>query len=196
VVPPADTPARLSVPALRATYVEAVALYERGLQALRAHAYAQASDLLRSVLASYPEEKELHERVRLYLNICERQATPRAVSVPNSLEERLYAATLALNAGEYEQALLHIQAVIADQPDNDHAHYVRAVAHTLRGSLGDAIPSLIRAIELNPENRSLAKQDPDLEALRVDDSFRQALDATQPAFRQDKRRPTRGRFPR
>lgn len=196
VARPAASSAHLPVPALRATYIEAVTLYERGLQALQSHDYGQAADLLRSVLARYPEEKELHERVRLYLNICERQVAPRAGSVPNSIEERLYAATLALNAGEYAQALLHIQAVIADQPDNDHAHYVRAVAHTLRGSLGDAIQSLIRAIELNPENRSLARQDPDLEALRVDDGFRQALGATQPAPRQDKRRPMRGRFAR
>ena len=194
--PRSAPPARPSVPALRTTYVEAVALYARGLQALQAHDYVRATDLFRSVIARYPEEKELHERVRLYLNICERQVAPRPVSVPSSIEERLYAATLALNAGKYEQALSHIQAVIGEEPDNDHAHYVRAVVLTLSGNLADAVPSLIRAIELNPENRSLARQDPDLEALRVDDRFRQTLDILQPAPRQDKRRPTRGRFTR
>ena len=56
------------------TYFEAVALYERGLEALQRHDYQQALDLLESVLRQYPEEKELHERVRLYLNICQRQA--------------------------------------------------------------------------------------------------------------------------
>ena len=33
--------------------------------------------LLESVLRQYPEEKELHERVRLYLSICQRQATQK-----------------------------------------------------------------------------------------------------------------------
>lgn len=189
-------PARAFVPPIRTTYLEAVALYERGLQALQAHDYPRAAELLRSVLARYPDEKELHERVRLYLNICERQIAPRPVSVPSSVEERLYAATLALNAGEHGQALSHIQTVIGDEPDNDHAHYMRAVALTLRGDLVGALPSLLRAIELNPENRGLARQDPDLEALRIDDSFRQALDTLQPAARQDRRRSSRSRVTR
>src|SRR5262245_9012941 len=62
-------------PARRSTYVEAVALYERGLDALQRHDYVRSAELLESVLRQYPEEKELHERVRLYLNICQRQAT-------------------------------------------------------------------------------------------------------------------------
>lgn len=196
VPPPTSPPARPSVSAVRSTFIEAVALYERGLQALQAHDYSRAAELLRSVLTRYPEEKELHERVRLYLNICERQIAPRPASVPNTVEERLYAATLALNAGQYDQALSHIQAVIGDQPENDHAHYVRAVALTLRGDLAGALPSLVRAIELNPENRALARQDPDLDALRLDDRFRFALDTLQPGARHDRRRSTRGRITR
>lgn len=188
---PPDPSARPFVPAVRTTYIEAVALYERGLQALQAHDYPRAAQLLRSVGTRYPEEKELLERVRLYLSICERQIAPRPVSIPNSVEEHLYAATLALNAGEYDRALSHIQAVIDAEPANDHAHYVRAVALTLRGDLAGALPSLVRAIELNPENRSLARQDPDLEVLRMDGRFRQALDLLQPAGRQDRRRFTR-----
>ena len=199
VSPPALSrlPQAISVPALRTTYIEAVALYERGLQAIQTHDYAGAVELLRAVLSRYPEEKELHERVRLYLNICERQNAPRPLTAPTSVEEQIYAATLALNAGQYDQALAHIHAVIADESDNDHAHYVRAVALTLRGDLSGALSSLVRAIELNPENRGLARQDPDLEALRRDEGFRQALDAVSPVSRHDKRRASsRSRVPR
>src|SRR5262249_16200722 len=55
-------------PQRRSTYFEAVALYERGLEALQRHDYSGAASLFESVLRQYPEEKELHERVRLYLN--------------------------------------------------------------------------------------------------------------------------------
>ena len=78
-------------PQRRTTYIEAVALYERGLEALQRHAFADAADLFDSVLRQYPDEKELHERVRLYLNICQRHATPKEAA-PQSQEERLYAA--------------------------------------------------------------------------------------------------------
>ena len=44
--------------------------------------------------------------------------------------------------------------------------YLLAVAHAVRGDAGVAIRYLEQAIEANPENRSLARVDPDLEALR------------------------------
>src|SRR5713101_3036247 len=77
-------------PQQRTTYIEAVAIYERGLEAIQRHDYHSALDLLNSVLRLYPEEKELHERVKLYLNVCQRQAEPRE-TVPRSVDERLYA---------------------------------------------------------------------------------------------------------
>ena len=181
-------------PVPRTGYLEAVALYEQGLQALQRRAYPRAAALLRSVLASYPDEKELHERVRLYLNVCERQAAPRE-STPQNTEERIYAATLAVNAGNYAAALEHLQAVKREGPENDHALYMLAVVHALRREPAEAMPYLLRAIALNPENRALARQDPDMENLRRNEAFRAAVDAA-PASRADRRRSTRSRSSR
>jgi tetratricopeptide (TPR) repeat protein len=172
---PATTPGPAG-PARRTTYVEAVALYERGLEALQRHAYPQATHLLESVLRQYPEERELHERVRLYLNICKRQATQREAA-PQTIDERLYAATLSINGGQYDQAIAHLRLVRDEDPDNDHAIYMLAVAHAQRDEHAEAVAHLERAIALNPENRALARNDPDLEPLRDDDAFRAALEA-------------------
>ena len=160
----------------RSTYIEAVALYERGLDALQRHDYAGAADLFESMLRQYPEEKELHERVRLYLNICRRQ-TVREKPSPKTVEERLYASTIAINRGKYDEAISHLRLVRDEDPDNDHALYMLAVAHAQRGEHAEAIAHLERAIAVNPENRGLARSDPDLEPLHDDDSFRAALEA-------------------
>lgn len=191
VVParPTSPPAQ-QAPPRRATYVEAVAVYERGVEALQRHDYRTAQDLLESVLQRYPEEKELQERVRLYLNICRRQATPRE-DAPQTIEERLYASTLAINEGRYDEAIAHLRLVRDEDPDNDHALYMLAVSHAQRGEPAEAIAHLERAIALNPENRGLARSDPDLEPLRQDEAFRVALD-TPPMPRIDRaRRPIR-----
>ena len=180
-----------SAPQRRSTYIEAVALYERGLQALQRHAYAEATDLLERVLRQYPEEKELHERVRLYLNICQRQAIRRETS-PQTIDERLYAATLAINGGHYDQAIAHLRLVRDEDPDNDHAIYMLAVAHAQRQEHAEAVAHLERAIALNPENRALARNDADLEPLRDDEAFRAALEAPAVA-RSDRRRPLKTR---
>src|SRR5438093_932760 len=184
-------------PQRRSTYVEAVALYERGLDALQRHDYSGAAGVFESVLRQYPEEKELHERVRLYLNICQRQ-TSRQEPSPRTVEERLYASTLAINGGKYDEAISHLRLVRDEDPDNDHALYMLAVAHAQRGEHAEAVAHLERAIALNPENRALAKHDPDLEPLRDDDAFRAALEAppSQPTRPPERRRPTKTRTAR
>jgi tetratricopeptide (TPR) repeat protein len=164
-------------PQRRSTYFEAVSLYERGLEALQRHDYRGATDLLESVLLQYPEEKELHERVRLYLNICRRQVTP-VEAAPQTVAERLYAATLALNGGQYDEALHHLRLARDEDPDNDHALYMLAVAHAQRGEHAEAIAHLERAIAINPENRALARRDPDLESVHDDEAFRSAVEPT------------------
>lgn len=165
------------VPMPRAGHVEAVSLYEEGLAALQAHEFSRASAVLRSVLSRYPGERELHERVHLYLNVCDRHMTPRAVS-PSTPEERVFAATLAVNAGNYDEALEHLRIASAEAPEHDHALYMLASVLTLRGQMDAAVPLLLRAIELNPDNRALARHDPDLEPLRQFESVRTALEAT------------------
>ncbi len=169
-------PAVLSTaPPRRSTYVEAVALYEKGLETLQRHDYDMALELLQSVLTRFPEEKELHERVRLYLNVCERHATPR-VAAPRTVQERLYASTLAINGGQYDEAISHLRLVRDEDPDNDYALYMLAVAHAQRGDHAEAVAHLERSIALNSENRAQARHDPDLDPLRDDEAFRSALE--------------------
>jgi tetratricopeptide (TPR) repeat protein len=186
---PASVPTSSSAPERRTTYFEAVALYERGLEALQRHDYQAAVDQLNAVLRLYPEEKELHERVRLYLNICQRHVQPHEAA-PVTVEERLYAATLAINGGRYDEALMHLRLVRDEDPDNDHALYMLAVAHAQRQEPAEAIAHLERAVSLNPENRAIARTDPDLDPLRQDEAFRTALDArAAPAPASERRRP-------
>jgi outer membrane protein assembly factor BamD (BamD/ComL family) len=178
----------------RSTYVEAVALYEQGLEALQRHDYRRAEELLESVLVRFPEEKELHERVRLYVSICQRQAAPREPA-PASVDERLYASTLAINGGRYDEAISHLRLVRDEDPDNDYALYMLAVAHAQRGEHAEALAHLERSITLNPENRALARRDPDLEMLRNDEAFRATLEtaASRAADRRRHIRPKSGR---
>lgn len=161
----------------RAGHADAVSLYEEGVAALQTHEFSRASALLRSVLSRYPEERELHERVRLYLNICERHMAPRAAS-PSTPEERVFAATLAVNAGNYEEAIAHLRTASSEAPEHDHALYMLASVLALRDEFDEAVSLLLRAIDLNPDNRSRARHDPDLDALREFDSVRAALAAT------------------
>lgn len=168
--PPAPSP-----PPRKPAYYEAIALYESGVRGLQRHDYDAAANAFRSVLERYPEERELHERARLYLRVCERE-TARRPANPQTPQERVYAATVALNAGDHATAMDHLNRALEESPDSDHAHYIMSVALTMRGEIDDALEHLRQAVSLNPENRALARQDPDLEAVRDHEAFREILD--------------------
>src|SRR4029079_5846930 len=116
---------------------------------------------------------------RLYLRVCERE-TSRQPAGPKTPAERVYAATVALNSGDHKGALDHLQRALGEDPDSHHAHYIMAVALGMKNRADEALEHLQQAIALNPENRSLAKQDPDLDSIRDHNRFRDALD-TPPA---------------
>lgn len=162
-------------PPKKPAYYEAIALYERGVQALQRHNYPAAAEHFRTVLERHPDERELVERSRLYLRVCERE-TSRQPATPTTPEERVYAATVSLNSGDHEAALNHLTRALRDNPESDHAHYIMAVALSIRGRAETALDHLRQAIALNPDNRSLARQDPDLDSLRAHDNFRAILD--------------------
>jgi tetratricopeptide (TPR) repeat protein len=172
---PVETPAPPPPAVRKPGFYEAVAVYERGVQALQRHDFQAAAGFFRTVLERYPEERELLERARLYLRVCERE-TSRAPSIPKTPAERVYAATVALNSGDHTGALDHLQRALGEDPESDHAHYIMAVALGMRGRVDESLDHLRRAIGLNPENRALARQDPDLEAIRDHESFRSVLD--------------------
>lgn len=145
-------------------------MYESGVRALQRHDYEGAAAQFRTIIERYPEERELQERSQLYLRVCERE-TARRPATPQTPQERIYAATVALNAGDTAGALDHLRRALAEAPDSDHAHYIMSVALATNGEPALALDHLKRAITLNPDNRALARQDPDLEPVRVVDGF-------------------------
>lgn len=168
-------------------YYEAIAIYETGVRALQRHDFEKAADQFRQIIQRYPEERELHERSVLYLRVCERETARRPAS-PQTAQERVYAATMALNAGDPATALDHLQRALTDAPDSDHAHYIMAVTLASQGQSTKALDHLKRSIELNPDNRALARQDPDLEDVRDLDGFREVIDVPASSSRARPRR--------
>ena len=163
-------------------------MYERGLQALQRRDFAAAADALRTVIDRYPDERELLERARLYLKVCERELEPKEPT-PKTADELVNAATVALNAGDDTTAVQHLSRALGENPRHDYAHYMMAVASTRRGDVMRAIDHLRHAISLNPENRSLAKQDPEFDALRDAQGYRDALDGAPTPGAQPRARP-------
>jgi len=174
------------VDAKRTSYLEAVKLYEKGLEALQQRNFTGASSALKAVIDEHSDERELHERARIYLKICERELAPRSAE-PQTQEELVLAATVALNEHETEKALGYLEQAVGENPSADGAHYMLAVLFAQQGNAEQTLTHLGRAIELDPENRLVALQEVDFEIFKDEIEF-QTLVAEPPASRPQQRR--------
>jgi hypothetical protein len=168
--PPAAPPT--PQPQRKPGFYEAVAIYERGVQALQRREMQAAAEHFRNVIERYPEERELLERSIVFLRVCQ-APKPAPAQADNN---HVYAATVALNAGDHAGALNHLQRALTANDEDDHAHYIMAATLSQRGRREEALRHLQRSIALNPQNRSQARQDPDLDNIREHPGFQVALD--------------------
>ena len=146
------------------------------MESLQRHDYGQAASGFRLLLDSHPSEGVLLDRARVYLGLAERELAKRPAE-PRTVEERLTAATAALNNGDHDTAEGLARAVLAQDPMQDLALYLLAAVEARRGLVDAALSYLGQAIAISPEARAQARFDPDFEALRDNDSFRELTES-------------------
>lgn len=168
--PVRPNPAQAPPPLQIAPAPEAVALFQRGMEAMQRHAYADAVRSFQAVLMGFPAERALIERTRLYFALCERELNKRPVT-PRTVEERLTAATAALNNGQDEDAAELVRSVLGDDPKHDLALYLLAAVHARKGDREEALSLLGKVIAITPEASAQARSDADFDALHDLEAF-------------------------
>lgn len=166
-----------------------MSLFEQAVEMLHRRRFEGAAEQLRRLVASYPQEGGLLDRARVYLELAERELNRRPAN-PRTVEERLTAATAALNNDQDAEAERLVRSVLAEDPRHDLALYLMAAVEARRSDHDAALSFLGRAIAVSPEVRAQARHDPDFEPLRSTEAFQQLVDPpTAPAApRRPKRR--------
>ena len=148
--------------------------FESGMRALQRHDYEGARNTFTQLLVAFPSERAMLERVRVFLDLCEREL--RKVSGPATIEERLTLATAALNDGDDDTADRLARDVIGTEPDHDLALYILAAVHSRRGDAEAALAYLRHAVQVSPDISAQARHDADFVVLRDVPEFRALLD--------------------
>jgi tetratricopeptide (TPR) repeat protein len=161
---------------------EAVGLFQTGMAALQRHEYLPAAEGFRSLLSRFPGERALLDRARVYLGLCERELL-RHPSQPMTAEERLTAATAALNNGDEGRAEGLVRTVLAEDPGRDLALYLSAAICARRGRRDEALDHLRRAIAASPDVAAQAALDPDFDGLRDLQAFQSLTETPTAAWR-------------
>ena len=169
---------------------EALAMFQHGMEAMQRHAYTDASRAFQGVLMGFPGERALTERAKVYLALCERELDRRPVA-PRTIEERLTAATAALNNDDDAGAEELARSVLGDEPRHDLALYLLAAIHARRGDQDEALALLGKVLAITPEASAQARADADFDGLHELEAFRALTEppASTPAEPRRARRP-------
>ena len=104
------------------------------------------------------------DKARSYAQVCERRTASFDLKL-NTAEDHFNYGVERLNARDVERAKDHLGRSLRLDPDADHVLYTMALCCGLAGDGDGACQNLKRAIDLEPRNRILARQDPEFAAL-------------------------------
>jgi tetratricopeptide (TPR) repeat protein len=146
----------------------AVEQYEAALRLMQEQKFEKAKSLFEKAMAG--PSPELAERARVHLNIC-KQRLERQTAPIRTPEDHYNVAVALINSGRLEEAEQHLLRALNLTPRADHAYYALAAVQSLRGDIEGALENLKTAIDLEPRNRYLARNDRDFTALTEDPRF-------------------------
>jgi tetratricopeptide (TPR) repeat protein len=131
--------------------------------------------------ADYRKAKEIFDKVatgpvleiahaaRTHGAACERRLAAQARPQFKTPEEQYdYAVTLINRRQPAEAVQYLLSALESADGGSDHVHYALAICYGLQGELEKAGDHLRRAIELDPKNRTIARNDPDFDSFMHD----------------------------
>ena len=143
---------------------------------LQRHNYSAAKKTFQGLLDNFPSEGFLTDRARVYLQLADRELQRRPAS-SGSVEERLTAATAALNNNDEAEAGRLAESAFRDDRSQDLAVYLMAIVAARQGRTQDALGHIKTAIGINPESRIQARQDEEFDILLELDEFHTLTEA-------------------
>ncbi len=144
--------------------------YEAAIKLLYSQEFERARTALEKIVKAYPEDKELLERVKSHIRLCE-QRTSRRPPAPKTVEDYYNLAVALMNENRYNESLEQLNKALRVSPNCDYVVYALAALCSRSGDLDNALKYLGTAIKLKPENRFLAQHDSDFEPLAHDARF-------------------------
>jgi tetratricopeptide (TPR) repeat protein len=147
--------------------------YDRGVAALQRRKLEEAERHFRELIQKYPEEKELVDRARVYLAVCQRKRNAAGDSLSEP-EDFYYAAVLEKNRGNVDEAIEHLRRA-ARKNGGGKVDFLLACCYAQRGESVSALEYLRRAIGEDQRNRILARHDRDFDPVRDTPEFQELL---------------------
>jgi tetratricopeptide (TPR) repeat protein len=136
--------------------------FEAAMKLFHTRKLGEARELFQ--IAESGPERDVAQRARLHIAMCDRRLEQATVTLGSAEDYYNYGIAL-INARKVTEARTHLEKALQMAPGTDHIHYALALAQALSGDVAGAHENLKRAIDLEPRNRIMARQDADFAPL-------------------------------
>ena len=147
--------------------------FDRGVTALQRKKTDEAERHLLDLIQKYPDEKELVDRARVYLAVCERQKNAARAALVEP-EDFYYVALLEKNRGNVTESIERAKRA-GRKNGGGKVDFLLACCYAQSGEIDTAVEHLRKAIEDDHRNRILARHDRDFDPLRDTPAFQELL---------------------
>ena len=148
------------------------AQFGKAVQLFQNRQFGRARALLEKVAGG--PNVGLNHRAGVYLRICEEQSA-RAKPRLKTVEEHYNYAVQLINDSRLKEAETYLKKALRMDRNAAHAFYALSVLKVLSGDMKGAFEALRRSIRIDPQNRILARKDPDLAAVARQQPFKRLL---------------------
>ena len=146
-----------------------VKLYEEGMRCFQQQKLHRAKQVFEKVAEGFG--KELADRARIHLSICDQRIARASNNNLRSAEENYHGGIAMMNLGRWDEAREHLEKAKKLAAKADYIYYALAALDCLTGEAEAALKNLKTAIDLRPENRYHARNDEDFAFLFEDPRF-------------------------
>ena len=153
------------------TYEKALAAYSQGIKAFRKGDYAKAKEYFEALLEKHATEKELVDRAKIYLDICEIRQKKDTIPLKTFEDYFLYA-VYKLNQEDFDETIKLLEMARAKEPKEGKAVYLMALAYCQMGDVDKCLESLKEAVHMDKFFGILARNELKLEPIWEDKKFK------------------------
>ncbi len=152
-------------------YERALSDYSQALKAFHKKEFKKAAESLKGFIEKYETERELIDRAKMYLKICETKLSNEKIQL-KTFDDYYQVSILKMNEGDYQEALQLLEKARDMKPKEGKIFYLMADTYCLLGENEQCLENLKKAIQLDGFFKILAQNERDFEPLWEDKKFK------------------------
>jgi tetratricopeptide (TPR) repeat protein len=152
-------------------YEKALFAYTQAMKSFHKGDYKKADELFKAFLDKHGSERELVDRARIYLTVCEVRQSKDKVAL-KTFDDFYQYGVFKTNHGDYEEAIKLLEKAREMKPKEGKILYLMADIYSLKGDNEKCLEHLKKAIQLDKYFSILARNERDFESLWEDKKFK------------------------